>query len=324
MISQNGEHLGLRDNAEPRGSYRAGEITCALMRSLRTRLAFPSVRMIVCTAVSLALPNGCGQREITCQGVCPAPDPGVVVDAGLLEKSVWLTADRLGSPDGVEPALCSVQVNNTPEDEILFRGNDGVAIVTLNGTRAGDTVFMPTAPGEVLEMIDTDHDGDLEFVFCGGDTARYYDSDGSMLAGPLSARRFHAVDFDGDGLIELVIVSLDDDVIVLNADGSERATIEGVGPFVEFGRIEAGGAFVIVTSDNWGETWNARVWSPDGEQMTHLIAADMVGVHSHPREGVVSTLAIRAWTVAPSRKTRRRRWAPFASSSLIRRHLPAD
>ena len=86
---------------------------------------------------------GCIRTEVTCRGVCPAPDAGVVVDDEVVEKSIWLTEGRLGSPDGIGRSLCGVQVNNTREEEILFRGTDGVLIITPDRGLSGGMVPDP-------------------------------------------------------------------------------------------------------------------------------------------------------------------------------------
>ncbi len=227
-----------------------------------------------CIVWLLASLIGCvGPTEVTCRGICPAPEAGVVVDEGVVQKSTWLTEDRLGTPDGARRSLCAVQVNNTPEDEILLRGSDGALLITLDQGQPDSTTLLPSMRGAVLNFVDADQDGEMEYVIEGTDLFRYMDSNADLLF-ETAGVHWTTIDLNEDGIFEFVVRS-QEGIFVLSADGSVRTRIgeDLLDVFVATSPID--GSLVFVTSEFSANAQpiNFAVWTLDGDPIPHVDGA---------------------------------------------------
>lgn len=253
-------------------------------------------RLAAVVAGSL-LAAGCG--EVVCEGECPLPNVGVLVDAGSVEKSILLSADRLGG----QLHLCVLPPSESNDLTVILDGYNGILIVDFAGGKPGDTLFVSKLPSDGSStpcintrtvMIDVDLDGRLDgtlvtqstgFFGCPG--PEFLDRSGRRLfgletcdlefsIGSSSSESVLPGDLDGDGVLEFFVAHCDE-VIIFNADGTERGRVvddrEGQVQY-KVARLDEGPSHVIAS---WpGSAFDeelpeeTRIWSPEGVRLDNI------------------------------------------------------
>ncbi len=113
-------------------------------------------RRLVCRGlvIIVAFIGGCGLVElfelfdritpdVTCEGVCPPPNPGLVTNTIDFEKSVWFDEPRVGPASYGYRSLCLADTQALPGPEIVLRGVGGFALVAYENGESTETQFFP-------------------------------------------------------------------------------------------------------------------------------------------------------------------------------------
>ena len=259
--------------------------------SLQTRARFGSAIGSILIAASL---GSCSEESynpcVSDIGVCPRPEPGVVVNDIGMVKAVWAEDSRIGTPLDNDQALCAADLDRSAGIEVAFRGENGVAIISAGPTESTTLEFLECSYSD-SSFIDLELDGDAEYV-CGGmdlvahdGSALWTQSPGPFRGGPTNDDNgdWELVDVDNDGDAEFAITT-EEGIELIAADGSVLDTI-GDHPYdsIEFADVDGDGTLELVAYD----------WHPPLDSDISTLTLDGVLLasfdHPDPHAGGITT-----------------------------------
>lgn len=102
-------------------------------------------------------------------GVCPPPEPGIMIDELKLTKSIWYEDSRVGQFSPVlcaEPmqSLCAISSSANEEMFIVMRGLSGMILLSPTAHRPIPLSFIGARNPENTEFFDLEGDGNFEVL----------------------------------------------------------------------------------------------------------------------------------------------------------------
>ncbi len=223
-------------------------------------------RLMATLAVLLLVLAGCESEH--CDGECPPPDPGVRVDADVIQKTSWVDAARNGVTIRDHP-FCLPQLGESLTGHVVVMGNKSSLLLTL---RRGQLPITSVLQGSDVWAVDLDGDARPEFVsmkYLGTSLERdlylYRDDGVEVWASDYSVVMWQTMDVDSDGFSELV-VQAEDGLHFVNSLGEEVGRIGSQRYYSACPGFRAGAA--VITTSHYPDPGGPAIvqtWSIEGE-----------------------------------------------------------
>jgi hypothetical protein len=248
---------------------------------------------MMATILAGALLPGCYHRTFPCDaevGVCPRPEPGILVERREISKSLWYEDDRLVvEEEGFLLTVCRGDLDTRAGEEIIFRGDEGFVVLSSAPTDPAIYGFMDIVPIKV-RYVDVESDGDVEYLeYERFERVRLLDHSGGTVwevrpdydrVPPFWTPPVLWLDTDEDGLLEF-FVGTEEGVQHLTADGTLVGTI-GDAPYwrIRLGQLdddedlELVAAHVHVPSPPPGKHDSLSTWDLDGAPIASFDVTD--------------------------------------------------